>query len=534
MSPTSSDAGPGSAGRRGAGAVPATEVAVAAVVAGAGPAGMAAAVALAEAGVAVHVLDTYVQPGGQYHRTRAGGLVPSHPDPVVRSYLHHLDVGTVTHHPGTTVWTATVDEQAGPLDPGGSFALHLTGVAGHEPPAATMRTEVVVLATGTTDRVLPFPGWDLPGVVTVGAAQALLKGQGVRVGDRVVVGGSGPFLLPVAAALAEAGTHVVAVAEAQPATALARATSVTGAVPLGWQHRRTLAEGAGYAATLARHRVPIATATAVTAARGDGRLEEVTLSRLAPDWSPLPGTERTEAVDAAAVSFGFVPQVGLAALLGCRLVADPVWGDPVAAVDGHQTTSVPGVFAAGEVTGVAGAPAAAAEGALAGLAAAHPLGAIDVEALRGRGRRHRRDRAARRTFAAALGRAYARGDGWVDWLTDDTLVCRCEEVDHATVRAAIEEHGASDLRSVKLTTRCGMGMCQARMCGDAVATLVAHHTRTPASDLGALSTPTVLTPVPLRRLAALAAPTTAASPDAAPTDHPASPYHPAAPDREPT
>jgi D-hydroxyproline dehydrogenase subunit alpha len=553
MSSTSSDPGPGSADplagatSSGTEVVVPTELVVPAVVVGAGPAGMAAAVALAEAGVAVHVLDTYVQPGGQYHRTRAPGsdrptdglqapapppgppcIDPGHPDPTVASYAHHLEVGTVTHHAGTTVWTATADAPSRSPERPPPFALHLAGVAGHEPPAATLRTEVVVLATGATDRVLPFPGWDLPGVVTVGAAQALLKGQGVRVGDRVVVGGSGPFLLPVAAALAEAGTHVVTVAEAQPATALARATSVSGAVPLGWQHRRTLAEGAGYAATLARHRVPVATATAVTAARGDGRLEEVTLTRLAPDWSPLPGTERTVAVDAAAVSFGFVPQVGLAALLGCRLVADPVWGDPVAEVDGHQATSVPGVFAAGEVTGVAGAPAAAAEGALAGLAAAHHLGVIDVEALRGRGHIHRRERAARQAFAAALGRAYDRGDGWVDWLTDDTLVCRCEEVDHATVRAAIEDHGASDLRSVKLTTRCGMGLCQARMCGDAVATLVAHHTRTPASDLGALSTPTVLTPVPLRRLAALAAPTSAAPPDPPPTDHPA------APDREPT
>lgn len=521
-----------------------TEVVVPAVVVGAGPAGMAAAVALAEAGVAVHVLDTYVQPGGQYHRTRAGGLTVEHPDPVVRSYLRHLDVGTIVHHPGTSVWTATVedgrapggahatsgqehaapgDDAGGPADPcRARVGLHLTGVAGTTPPAATLRAEVVVLATGATDRVLPFPGWDLPGVVTVGAAQALLKGQGVRAGERMVVGGSGPFLLPVAAALAEAGTEVATVAEAQPASAIARAmgagalpagpavdsmaTSLRAqarGVPFGWQHRRTLAEGAAYAATLARHRVPVATATAVTAARGDGRVEEVTLSRLAPDWSPLPGTERTLAVDAAAVSFGFVPQVGLAALLGCRLVADEVWGDPVAEVDGHQATSAPGVFAAGEVTGVAGAPAAAAEGALAGLAAAFHLGAIDVEALRGRGRSHRRDRAARHGFAAALGRAYARDDGWVGWLEDDTLVCRCEEVDHARVRAAIDDHGASDLRSVKLMTRCGMGMCQGRMCGDAVATLVAHHTDRPPTDLGALSTPTVLTPVPLRILAAL-------------------------------
>ncbi|MFP4311834.1 MAG: FAD-dependent oxidoreductase [Nitriliruptoraceae bacterium] len=308
MSTASSDAG--AVSPDGAG----TEVVVAAVVVGAGPAGMAAAVALAEAGVAVHVLDTYQQPGGQYHRTRTGALTIDHPDPVVRSYLHHLEVGTINHHGGTTVWTATVEEpavgavgrstepavgaagrsaeaaagSAGRLS-GPRIALHLTGLAGAEPPAATLCTEVVVLATGATDRVLPFPGWDLPGVVTAGAAQALLKGHGVRVGERAVVGGSGPFLLPVAAALAEAGTEVVTVAEARSAHAIARAmtagapaagpTDGAAVVPRGardragtpgwpplWRHRRTFAEGAGYAATLARHRVAVAPATAVTAA----------------------------------------------------------------------------------------------------------------------------------------------------------------------------------------------------------------------------------------------------------------------------
>jgi len=229
----------------------------------------------------------------------------------------------------------------------------------------------------------------------------------------------------------------------------------------------------------------------------------VTLSRLDADWSPLAGGDRVVAVDAAAVSFGFVPQVGLPALLGCDLTVDPVWGDPVVAVDGHQATTVPGVFAAGEVTGVIGAAGGAAEGALAGLAASHALGAIDTATLRERGRQHRRARARYRDLAEALGAMYVRPGGWVSWLTDDSVVCRCEEVTYATVRHAIGELDATDLRSVKLTTRCGMGRCQGRMCGDAVTGIVARHAATPPSDIGALSTPTVLVPVPLRRLAAL-------------------------------
>ncbi len=485
--------------RAGTAGAPASSTTTVAVV-GAGPAGMAAAVELAEAGVPVTVVDTYAGPGGQYHRTRAPGLERREggrgiADPTVVAFTHHLAVGHITLRSATTVWAATVDDGPHP------FVLQLAAVGGgpETGPAPTiLRAASVVLATGATDRVLPFPGWDLPGVVTVGGAQALLKGQGVTVGERVVVAGSGPFLLPVAAALTAAGTRVAAVAEAQPLAALARHA------PVRWQHRATLAEGAGYVTGLLRSGTPFLPRTAVTAARGDGRVEEVTLSRLDADWTPVPGRDRTVAVDAAAVSFGFVPQLGLPALLGCDLAADPVWGDPVVTVDVHQATSVPGVFAAGEVTGVAGAAGGAAEGTLAGLAAAHALGAIETPTLRERGRRHRRARARHQAFAAALGRMYARGGGWVSWLRDETDVCRCEEVSYATIRSAILELEAIDLRSVKLTTRCGMGRCQGRMCGDAVAGILAHHHEAPPSDLGALSTPTVLVPVPLRRLAALA------------------------------
>ena len=502
---------------------------VPAVVVGAGPAGMAAAVALAETGVPVTVLDTYNQPGGQYHRasavgpdagrlaaaadapsgadTRVAADAPtgSREDPTVAAFRHHLGVGTVHLRSATAVWSASAE--------GEGFVLRLTDAADagvahtaaagaattSDPDPGLLHAEVVIVATGATDRVLPFPGWDLPGVFTAGGAQALLKGQGVRVGERAVVAGSGPFLLPVATALAEAGTTVAAVAEAQHAGAIAREARRAA------RHLDVLTEGLSYARTLARHRVPVRHATAVTAAAGDGRVEEVTLQRLDERWSPVPGTDERVAVDAACVSFGFVPQVGLPALLGCALTSDPVWGDPVVVVDTHQHTSVDGVFAAGESTGVGGAALAAEEGALAGLAAAHALGAIDLGALRDRGAPHRRARARKQAFAATLGRMYRRGEGWVHWLDDDTIVCRCEEVDHAAVRHAVCELGAVDQRSVKLTTRCGMGLCQARMCGDAVAALVAHHSGEPADDLAALSTPTVLAPVRLRDVATLAA-----------------------------
>ncbi|WP_460444195.1 NAD(P)/FAD-dependent oxidoreductase, partial [Amycolatopsis cihanbeyliensis] len=227
---------------------------------------------------------------------------------------------------------------------------------------AVLVPDALVLATGAHDRVLPFPGWDLPGVFTAGAAQALAKGERVLVGERAVVCGTGPFLLPVAASLLEAGGRVPAVLEANPAATLLR-----GWAARGWElvpQAGKAIELAGYATGQLRHRTPYRTGRAVVEARGDGRVEEVVSARLRPDWSPVPGTEQVLPVDAVCVGHGFSPRLELPVAAGCALDR----GEFVL-VDGDQRTSVAGVYAAGEITGVAGAPAAATEGAVAGWVA---------------------------------------------------------------------------------------------------------------------------------------------------------------------
>lgn len=469
------------------------------VVVGAGPAGLAAATQAAAAGCAVTVIDTYATPGGQYHRTAASGLdqrAVSRGEPalpaVVAAFSDLVAGGRVTIRSATTIWTAAVEDGPAP------FRLHLTGSSTPLEGSTSLCARSVILATGATDRVLPFPGWDLPGVFTAGGAQALLKGQGMRVGRNVVVGGSGPFLLPVAAGLATAGCDVREVVEAQPLRAL------IGHPPAPWRHRDKLGEAARYAAALSRHRVAFRSRSAVTAAAGEGRVEEVTISRLGADWSPIADRDRVVAVDAACVSFGFVAQVGLAALLSCDVGSDPLWGDPAVTVDEHQATTVPGVFAAGEITGVTGSDGAAAEGAIAGLAAAAALGRIAESTMIARTGDFRRARTRHRQFAAILARMYRRPTGWLAWLRDDTVVCRCEEVPHRAVRDAITELAATDVRSIKLTTRCGMGYCQGRMCGEAVGAILRHQVGDAPSDSGALSTPPLLVPVELRQIAALA------------------------------
>jgi NADPH-dependent 2,4-dienoyl-CoA reductase/sulfur reductase-like enzyme len=334
---------------------------------------------------------------------------------------------------------------------------------------------------------LPFPGWDIPGVLTAGAAQALLAEHGVAVGKRVVVGGTGPFLLPVAAGLAEAGARVVGVFEAgDPRAWLARWRDVAA-------RPSAIGEGAGYLARLARYGIRVVPRTGVVAAHGDQRVEGVTVARLDAGWRAVPGSARRVDCDAVAVGWGFTPRIELAVQAGCATRSGPD-GAPLVDVDGLGASSVPGVYAAGELTGVAGAPLALVEGHAAGVAAAaHAAGRGQVAvAARSRARLVR--------FAAAMHAAHPVRDGWVTWLRPDTLVCRCEEVPLARVDEAIGELGATDPRTVKLLTRCGMGWCQGRICGEAVARLVAVRSSGPA-DPRAFADRPLATPVRLDALA---------------------------------
>jgi hypothetical protein len=313
--------------------------------------------------------------------------------------------------------------------------------------------------------MLPFPGWDLPGVYTAGAAQALAKGERLVVGDRVVVGGTGPFLLPVAVSLLEAGSTVLEVLEANTAPDLAR----------GWLRRpwelsaqaSKTGELLGYAAALGRHRVPYRLGRAVVAARGDGRVEEVVTARVRADWSVVPGSERVTSVDAVCVGHGFTPQLELPVAAGCELRRAPgaSRAEVFVGVDGDQRTSRPGVYAAGEITGIAGAPAARAEGAVAGwIAAGGDPGSRALASLR-----VSRDQG--RAFARRLALAHPVGRAWPGWLRPDTVICRCEETDYASVRSAAEDPAGTEARVAKLATRAGLGPCQGRVCGPTVAEL---------------------------------------------------------------
>ncbi len=450
-------------------------------VVGAGPAGLAAALSAARRGVDVTLIDSAPTLGGQIWRQPASGGRADDAPPLLRAVLAHPRVDVLSE---TSVVHAAAERGA---------RLLLRSARG----VWRLDASALVLAAGAAELSLPFPGWDLPGVVTPGAAQAMLKAHGVPIGRRVVVAGTGAFLWPVAAGLITAGVQVAAVVEASPLVRNTR--SAAGLL----RHRAIVTQATGYLRAVVRARVPLLSGRAVVAARGDGRVESVTVARLDGSGRPLAEGIREIAVDAACVGWGFVPAVELARTLSCAESAHPTRPYTTVAVDEDQATSVRGVFAAGELTGVGGAMVAEVEGEIAGAAAAAQLGATSTAGQHADVARARKGLRQARRAAAVLDRAYPIPQQWSEWLADETTVCRCEEVSWREVRDVVDA-GIGTARGVKGQTRCGMGWCQGRMCGPALQSAIARRAGRSLADVGDLAGRPLAAPLTVGEIAEIA------------------------------
>lgn len=452
-----------------AGGAPARVVRADLVVLGGGPGGLTAAAVAAEAGLGVVLVDERAQAGGQYFKQPAARTIddPAALDPQYRAgrdLVARVRAAGVDLRAGVEVWGAVSASELLARDADGDLVL-----AGR----------ALVLATGAYERAVPFPGWTLPGVMTTGAAQTLLRAYQVAPGTRVLVAGHGPLNMQVAAELLRGGARVAAFAELAHLTDPRRAPDLAR---MALTAPDLVRQGAGYGVRLARARTPVLHGYAIVRAEGDGRVEHATVARIDGAGRPVSGTQRGFAVDAVSVGYGFQPSNELARSLGVAHRHDPVHGGYAAVRDAVGRTSVPGVWVVGDSGGINGSRVAQSGGVLAGLDAAASLGRVLDGAAHAELRRTRaQDRRARR-FQRALWRAYA-APRIVDQLaTRDTIVCRCEGVS----LGALQDAHAGGLRhsgAVKRLTRAGMGGCQGRYCGGPIAEIGARGTGAEREEL---------------------------------------------------
>ena len=425
---------------------PEERVDVEVLVVGGGPAGLAAAATAAGSGAQVLLVDERASLGGQYYKQPAAAFTvdPGRLDAQYRAgrtRVERVRAAGVRVLTGTQIWGADGPRELYASGPDRRWII---------------RAQRVVLATGAYERAVPFPGWTLPGVLTTGAGQSLLRSYQVAPGSRVLVSGNGPLNLQLAAELTRAGATVVALVELGGITEPKHAADVAR---MAAASPGLVRDGARYLATLTRARVQMLSHATVVRVEGAGRAERAVVARIASDGRPVPGSERSYDVDAVCVGLGFLPGNEIARIVGVDHTPD-LAGAYVIDRTPEGRTGVENVWVVGDGAEVRGAKVAQNAGVLAGADVAASLGHTPDAAVV---RNASRLRARHERFQAALWRTYAAPLLHSQLAEADTVVCRCESVRLETIDAALD--GVQSSGAIKRLTRTGMGHCQGRFCG---------------------------------------------------------------------
>jgi NADPH-dependent 2,4-dienoyl-CoA reductase/sulfur reductase-like enzyme len=417
------------------------------VVIGSGPAGLSAAVTAAAAGIDVAVIGEDRQIGGQIFRQIVPPLrfeyssVDRQNQRIFKRLEREYEESKVQFLNSAVAW--------------GIFGEN--SIAFDNPRQSVLQAKRLLFSEGAYETPVAFPGWTIPGIMTLGAAQNLLKGQGVVPKGITVIAGTGPLLYYTASQLLKNGTEVAAIIEASSFS------QVVGWSAKLWRAPGILGKGLKYMAIIQKNRVPTYYNTVVKEARGAERLEEIICSRVDNLWRPLSGTEKRIKADILCLNFGFTPSTHLSHMAKCDHVCDPQLRGWRPVLNSRFETTQPGVFVGGDCTGIGGVEMAVLEGRIGGTEIARQLGAIPESEAERRLIRATKALESHRWYQDFLKKIYAFRPGLLDLMTDDTLVCRCEEVDFKTLSGFIQD-GAHHVEQIKRLSRIGMGRCQGRFC----------------------------------------------------------------------
>lgn len=452
------------------------------LIIGAGPAGLAAAVEAGRHGLKVALLDEQEHPGGQIHRGVEAAERQGRAKRIGIDYRRGLDLiqefraSGAEYLPGHQVWQVERDGQLFVSDGSRSSVL---------------RAKRVLIAVGAMERPVPIPGWTLPGVMTVGAAQILHKTTGSLPGDGVWVAGCGPLALYYIAEVVSAGGRVAGFLDTTRTPWIGTAQAHAGSIAAGW---RDALKGLGFLAQIKAAGVRHVRRVERVEALGEGRLQLVRW-RVDGRWEEAPA-------EGLLLHEGVVPQTHIAMSVGCA----HRWDDqqlcfrPV--IDEWGGTDIETIMVAGDCAGISGAMAARCQGRIAALGVAAQLGRIDAgrrDALAAPLRAELARHQAIRPFLDALFRPAEH----LQVPDDDVVICRCEGITARGLRQAVAI-GARGPNQAKAYTRCGMGPCQGRLCGLTVTTTIAAATSSSPQAVGSYRIRPPLKPLSLGELASLA------------------------------
>lgn len=437
-------------------------------VVGGGPAGMGAAVRASALGLRTVLIERGTAPGGQVFRPSAFGHQERDDGETLRQSLRDSDATVLLEH---VVWNVS-----------GDYRLDLMSSQGTK----RVDARALILATGTHERFVPLPGWTLPGVIGLGAATVLMKSQHILPGHSVVVAGAGPLLPLVAAMILEGGGRVAALVD------LNGFTDWASHLPNMLRRPKLMRQGFRWWRRIAQARTPVFRRHTVAAIEGTERVREVTLSPVDSRWRQSTSSRTKIAADAVCLGHGLCPSTGITRHLGVPHRLTPELGGWIADCD------APLLRVVGDAAGIRGADAAPLSGYLAALEIACGLGRIDPARLERDKRPLENELRRASRFARAMSDLSALRPGIIEDIPPDTIVCRCEDVPRRQIDDAMVA-GCRNINEVKAATRCGMGPCQGRMCGESTAAIMALRLGS-AEAVGQLTARPPFLPIPVERL----------------------------------